>query len=84
MTSSEIEKNAKSGKNIDGRKKRILELDIEKCFDRINHKAILDNLISPQCVKQGIQRCLVAGVNPEFPEQGTPQGGVGALRSAQW
>ncbi|MHC5721460.1 MAG: reverse transcriptase domain-containing protein, partial [Nostoc sp.] len=24
----------------------------------------------------GIFRCLKAGVNPEFPEQGTPQGGV--------
>jgi RNA-directed DNA polymerase len=59
-----------------GKDKRILELDIEKCFDRISHKAILNNLIAPQCVKQSIQRCLVAGVNPDFPEQGTPQGGV--------
>jgi len=66
--------NLKSSAN--GYKKRILELDIEKCFDRISHQAILDNLIAPQCVKQGIHRCLVAGVNPEFPEQGTPQGGV--------
>ena len=27
-------------------------------------------------MKAGIFRCLKAGVNPEFPEQGTPQGGV--------
>lgn len=59
-----------------GYKKRVLELDIEKCFDKISHKAILNNLIAPQCVKESIHRCLVAGVNPEFPEQGTPQGGV--------
>jgi group II intron reverse transcriptase/maturase len=59
-----------------GYEKRILELDIENCFDRISHKTILNNLIAPQCLKQGIHRCLVAGVNPEFPEQGTPQGGV--------
>lgn len=59
-----------------GKEKRILELDIEKCFDRINHKTILKNLISPQCVKQGIQKCLTAGTDTEFPQQGTPQGGV--------
>ena len=56
--------------------KRVIELDIEKCFDRINHSAIMDELISPKGLKLGIYRCLKAGVNPEFPEQGTPQGGV--------
>ncbi|MDJ0500456.1 MAG: reverse transcriptase domain-containing protein [Nostocales cyanobacterium LE14-WE4] len=56
--------------------KRVIELDIEKCFDRINHTAIMDRLIAPKSIKQGIFRCLKAGVNPEFPEQGTPQGGV--------
>jgi RNA-directed DNA polymerase len=30
----------------------------------------------PQRLKLGIFRCLKAGINPEFPEQGTPQGGV--------
>jgi RNA-directed DNA polymerase len=62
--------------NHGGKEKRVLELDIEKCFDRINHKAILDELIAPQFVKKDLHRCLKAGVNPEFPEQGTPQGGV--------
>jgi RNA-directed DNA polymerase len=36
----------------------------------------MDRLIAPLSIKQGIFRCLKAGVNPEFPEQGTPQGGV--------
>jgi RNA-directed DNA polymerase len=59
-----------------GISKRVIELDIEKCFDRINHSAIMDRLIAPKGLKLGIFRCLKAGVNPEFPEQGTPQGGV--------
>jgi group II intron reverse transcriptase/maturase len=62
-----------SSKGID---KRVIELDIEKCFDRISHATIMDNLIAPKGVKVGIFRCLKAGVNPDFPEQGTPQGGV--------
>jgi group II intron reverse transcriptase/maturase len=56
--------------------KRVIELDIEKCFDRINHTAIMERLIAPYSIRQGIFRCLKAGVSPEFPEQGTPQGGV--------
>ncbi|MEH2237900.1 group II intron reverse transcriptase/maturase [Nostoc sp.] len=59
-----------------GIEKRVIELDIEKCFDRINHSAIMDELIAPKGLKLGILRCLKSGVNPEFPEQGTPQGGV--------
>jgi group II intron reverse transcriptase/maturase len=62
--------------NANGIEKRVIELDIEKCFDRINHTAIMDRLIAPRSIKQGIFRCLKSGVNPEFPEQGTPQGGV--------
>jgi group II intron reverse transcriptase/maturase len=56
--------------------KRVIELDIEKCFDRIGHTTIMDNLIAPKGLKIGIFRCLKAGIHPEFPEQGTPQGGV--------
>ena len=59
-----------------GIKKRVIELDIEKCFDRISHNTIMENLIAPKGIKIGIFRCLKAGINPEFPEQGTPQGGV--------
>ncbi|MBK1991004.1 reverse transcriptase N-terminal domain-containing protein [Sphaerospermopsis aphanizomenoides BCCUSP55] len=62
--------------NANGINKRVIELDIEKCFDRINHSAIMDRLIAPKSIRQGIFRCLKSGVNPEFPELGTPQGGV--------
>ncbi len=70
--------------NANGIDKRVIELDIEKCFDRINHSSIMDKLIAPLGTKTGIYRCLKSGVNPGFPEQGTPQGGVGALRGASW
>jgi RNA-directed DNA polymerase len=59
-----------------GKDKRVIELDIEKCFDRINHSAIMDNLIAPASLKLGIFRCLKAGTNIGYPDQGTPQGGV--------
>ena len=56
--------------------KRVIELDIEKCFDRISHSAIMNHLIAPSGLKLGIFRCLKAGTNIGFPDQGTPQGGV--------
>lgn len=59
-----------------GTTKRVLELDISKCFDRINHNTLMEKVIAPQFIKQGIWRCLKAGNDPNFPEQGTPQGGV--------
>ncbi len=62
--------------SVNGNTKRILEIDIKKCFDGIKHNTILGNLIAPQVLKKGIHRCLKVGVNPEFPNQGTPQGGV--------
>lgn len=61
--------------NKGGRHKRILELDIEKCFDHIRHEKMMEKLILPQSFKAGIWRCLKAGITPGFPEQGTPQGG---------
>ena len=62
--------------NHNGIEKRVIELDIEKCFDRIYHSTIMNNLIAPIGLKIGIFRCLKAGIHPEFAEQGTPQGGV--------
>jgi len=59
-----------------GIEKRVIELDIEKCFDRINHTTIMDKVMAPKGLKIGIFRCLKAGIHPDFPEQGTPQGGV--------
>ena len=61
---------------VNGINKIVLELDIEKCFDRISHKAILDRVIAPNFVISGIRKCLKSGTNPKFPNQGTPQGGV--------
>ena len=61
---------------VKGYQKRVIELDISKCFDRISHTSIMKRLIAPKTIKLGIFRCLKAGVNPEFPEQGTCQGGV--------
>ena len=61
---------------VNGINKRVIELDIEKCFDSISHTTIMENLIASKGIKSGIFRCLKAGINPEFPEQGTPQGGV--------
>jgi len=60
---------------VNGIDKRVIELDIEKCFDRINHSTIMDNLIAPAGLKLGIFRCLKAGNNIGFSDQGTPQGG---------
>ena len=65
----------KLSSKANGINKRILEIDIEKCFDRINHNTIMNELTAPRELKQGIFRCLKVGTNPEFPEQGTPQGG---------
>lgn len=59
-----------------GSSKRIIELDIEKCFDRISHQSILKKAIAPQRIKKRLEVCLKTGVDPEYPEQGTPQGGV--------
>ena len=56
--------------------KRILELDIKRCFDRIDHRTMISRGIAPQYIKTGLWKCLKAGTNPEFPDQGTPQGGV--------
>ena len=66
--------NLRSSSN--GIRKRVLEIDIEKCFDRISHKAILDRVIAPEFIIGGIRQCLKSGINPKFPNQGTPQGGV--------
>ncbi|MGG6266841.1 reverse transcriptase domain-containing protein [Leptolyngbya sp. AN03gr2] len=62
--------------SANGFHKRILELDIEKCFDRINQPFLMQQIMAPQAMKQALWKCLKAGVHPEFPEQGTPQGGV--------
>jgi RNA-directed DNA polymerase len=68
--------------------KYVLDADIEKCFDRISHEGLLAKLHAPQPVMRLIRDWLKAGILEDgqtlFPEAGTPQGGVRALRSAQW
>lgn len=59
-----------------GISKRVLELDIKKCFDRISHNHMMSEVIAPLSIKTGLWRCLKAGISPKFPGQGTPQGGV--------
>jgi len=60
--------------------KYILEADIEKCFDRINHQALLAKLNSIPIINRQVRGWLKAGIfeNGEiFPsEAGTPQGGI--------
>lgn len=64
--------------NAKGLTKRILELDIEKCFDRIDHKFIMQSVQLPRAAKLGLFKAIKAGVKGEFlsSESGTPQGGV--------
>jgi RNA-directed DNA polymerase len=64
--------------NAKGIHKRILELDIEKCFDKIDHKFLMQSVQLPRAAKQGLFRSIKAGVRGEFSssESGTPQGGV--------
>lgn len=61
-----------------GSTKRILELDIEKCFDRIDHNFIMRSVQLPRAAKQGIFRAIKAGVKGEFhtSDAGAPQGSV--------
>jgi RNA-directed DNA polymerase len=59
-----------------GESKRVFELDIEKCFNRISHKAIMQRVDAPLSVKLGIFRCLKAGLNSGFPSEGTPRDGL--------
>lgn len=67
-----------NGGRANGTSKRILELDIEKCFDKIDHKFLMQSVQLPKAAKQGVFPAIKAGVRGEFSssESGTPQGGV--------
>ena len=60
--------------------KYVLDADIEKCFDRINHQALLDKLQTFPLLHRAIHAWLKAGVidgETLFPTtEGSPQGGV--------
>lgn len=68
-------------------RKMVLKVDIEKCFDRINHELLLDKLNSHPIIKQQVKAWLEAGILKGFihnqsldsiirNDMGTPQGGV--------
>nr|AJA41246.1 putative maturase [Porphyridium purpureum] len=59
-------------------KKRILELDIEKCFDKINHDKLLSLIHLPIQMQKIIRSALKAGVLNvrSSTQEGTPQGGI--------
>ena len=65
-------------RNSNGKRKLILETDISKCFDEIDHKIILKRVILPKNAKIGLKSAIKAGVRGEYPSsiKGTPQGGV--------
>ncbi len=60
--------------------KYVLDADIAKCFDRINHQALLNKLHTFPILRHAIKAWLRAGVldgEELFPTiEGTPQGGV--------
>lgn len=64
--------------NSKGYEKTILELDIEKCFDKINHDKLMSQILIPEPAKRFIRSALKVGVLNERAEtlEGTPQGGV--------
>ena len=66
--------------NIRQKAKYVLDADIAKCFDRINHEALLNKLNTYPKMRQTVKAWLEAGIMDGadlFPSsEGTPQGGV--------
>lgn len=67
-------------KNVRAKSKFVLDADIAQCFDRIDHKALLNKINTFPTLRQQIKSWLNSGVmdNGVFSstEEGTPQGGV--------
>ncbi|MBR8841072.1 MAG: group II intron reverse transcriptase/maturase [Stigonema ocellatum SAG 48.90 = DSM 106950] len=65
---------------IQGKAKYVLDADIAKCFDRINHEVLLQKLNIKGKVRQQIKSWLKSGVVDSgaftATSEGTPQGGV--------
>ena len=66
--------------NIRQKTKYVLDADIAKCFDRIDHKALLDKVKTYPTLRRQLKAWLKAGVmiNGNFSNtnEGTPQGGI--------
>lgn len=60
--------------------KFVLDADISKCFDKINHSALLNKLNTSPTIRRQVRAWLKAGVMDNkqlFPtSEGTPQGGT--------
>lgn len=60
--------------------KYVLDRDIRKCFDQINHDALLEKLDTFPQMRRQIHAWLKAKIVMQnetiFPEKGTPQGGI--------
>ncbi len=60
--------------------KFVLDTDIEKCFDRIEHSALVEKLSAIQPIAKLVRGWLKAGIVDDgkvlFPQAGTPQGGL--------
>lgn len=65
---------------IQKKAKYVIDAAITKCFDRINHEALLNKLNLRGKCRQQIKSWLIAGILDEgcytTPEEGTPQGGI--------
>ncbi len=63
---------------VNGKDKLILETDISKCFDEIDHKVMLHRVVLPIEALKGLKMAVKVGVRGEYPSsiKGTPQGGV--------
>ncbi|MBC6477373.1 MAG: group II intron reverse transcriptase/maturase [Hormoscilla sp. GM7CHS1pb] len=66
--------------SVSQKPKWVLDADIAKCFDRIDHKALLKKLNNSSPIRRKIREWLKAGVMDRNEYQptyaGTPQGGV--------
>ncbi len=64
--------------NSNGKAKKVLETDISKCFDEIDHKVMLAGVTLPKEALKGLKLAVKAVVRGEYPSsiKGTPQGGV--------
>ncbi|WP_050780039.1 group II intron reverse transcriptase/maturase [Crocosphaera chwakensis] len=60
--------------------KYVLDADISKCFDRINHEKLLEKVNTFPKIRRQLRAWLKAGILDNgktiFPNEGTPQGGI--------
>ena len=65
---------------ISKKPKWVLDADISKCFDEINHQYLLDKCNTYPRMRKQLRAWLKAGIldgkDFAFPEMGTPQGGI--------